>query len=227
MSGTRSAASRSQATYPALMLGWGCSAARRSRSWSPRRTAPQSTARSDHARLPTLAASRVPRGPPVTRGRRSARSPGGRLSRTPRPRCCRGCLSARGASASGRRPTPLAAQRGRRTPVGTVVRYRLSEPATVRLRIERAVGGRRAGGSCRKATRRLRKRPRRTRYVRAGRTITRGAPAGANRLVFSGRIGRKPLRPARYRGKLSAVDAAMNVSATRSPRFRVVRARPR
>jgi CSLREA domain-containing protein len=134
-------------------------------------------------------------------------------------------LSARRFSV-GRRPTPLAAQRGR-TPVGTVVRYSLSEPATVRLRIERAAGGRRAGGRCRKATRRLRKRPRCTRYIRAGRAITRAAPAGASRLSFSGRIGRKPLRPARYRARVSAVDAAMNASAARSLRFRIVRARPR
>jgi hypothetical protein len=40
---------------------------------------------------------------------------------------------------------------------------------------------------------------------------------------FSGRIGRRALRPGRYRLAVRAVDAAGNRSAARSAAFRIVR----
>ena len=100
----------------------------------------------------------------------------------------------------GSRVTPLAA---RRVVVGTTFRYGLSEPATVTVAIQRAVAGRR--------------------YVRAGRSLTRVAKAGANRLRFSGRIARRKLRPGTYRARFTAIDAAGNRSRTANVRFSVVR----
>jgi hypothetical protein len=42
-------------------------------------------------------------------------------------------------------------------------------------------------------------------------------------VVFSGRIGRRALRPARYRATITARDAGGNVSAPRHASFRTVR----
>jgi hypothetical protein len=106
---------------------------------------------------------------------------------------------------------------------GTTVRYRLSEPATVTFAVSRAAKGRRSGGRCRKPSRRLRARPRCTRYVRAGRTLRRTSPAGRSALRFTGRIGRRALRPGRYRMAIVATDAAGNRSRPRRLSFRIVR----
>ena len=82
---------------------------------------------------------------------------------------------------------------------GTRVGYGLSEPATVTLRVQR-VGARKPAG-----------------------TLRRTGRAGANRVGFSGRIGRRALRPGRYRLTVHALDTAGNRSATRVARFRIVR----
>ncbi len=99
-------------------------------------------------------------------------------------------------------PTPFSVAR-RATAVsaarGTVIRYTLSEPAAVALRFYRARTGRRVG------------------------TLRRAGRTGRNRVAFSGRIGRRALRPGRYRLRLTAVDAAGNRSVTRTRRFRIVR----
>jgi hypothetical protein len=105
---------------------------------------------------------------------------------------------------------------------GTVFRYTLSEAARVVFTIERATGGRKVGRSCRKQTRSNRKRRRCTRFVRAGRFATQSA-AGANRHRFSGKIGRKSLKPGKYRATLVATDAAGNRSAPRRLNFKVVK----
>lgn len=119
----------------------------------------------------------------------------------------------------GRRSTALSAAR---VAVGTTIRFRLSEPARVRFVVERALGGRRVGRSCRKRTRALRGRRRCTRHVRRG-VLTRRGRAGANRAAFSGRLGRRPLPRGRYRLVVRATDAAGNRSARRTVTFTVRR----
>jgi PKD domain len=120
----------------------------------------------------------------------------------------------------GRAATPLAAQHRRRAPVGTTFRYRLSEAATVRIAIERALPGRRRRGACRAPG--VRPRGRRcTRYRTLG-TLTRSAPAGPSSLAFSGRLGSRALRPGRYRATLVATDAAGNASRPARAAFTVV-----
>jgi hypothetical protein len=47
--------------------------------------------------------------------------------------------------------------------------------------------------------------------------------AGANRVKFTGRVGRRALKLGRYRARLVASDAAGNRSAGRFVRFRVKR----
>jgi hypothetical protein len=103
------------------------------------------------------------------------------------------------------------------------VRYTLSEPATVSFAISRATKGRRVGGKCRRATRKNRRKRACTRYVKAGRTITRRSPAGGSTLKFTGRIGTKKLKPGRYRMAIAAADAAGNRSKATRLKFRIVR----
>jgi hypothetical protein len=128
--------------------------------------------------------------------------------------------------AVARAATPLSARLAR----GTTFRWTLSEPARVSISISRAVPGLRHRGRCRRATARLRRTVRRrvrcTLQVSAGKPIARDGAAGANRAFFSGRLGRRALKPGRYSARLTATDAAGN--STRSPAltFRIVRYQP-
>lgn len=112
--------------------------------------------------------------------------------------------------------------RRRRAKVGTVFRYTLSEAARVTIAIQQRKPGRRAGRRCRKQTRRNRSR-RRCRLWPTRGTLRRTGLAGRNRVPFSGRLGRKALKPGRYRAVLIATDAAGNRSAPKRLTFKVVR----
>lgn len=85
---------------------------------------------------------------------------------------------------------------------GTTFRYTLSEPATVTIKIERGVGGR---------------------AFKQAATLTRTGRAGTNSTAFSGRAGRRALRPGTYRATLTARDAAGNHSKAVRVGFRIVR----
>ena len=52
--------------------------------------------------------------------------------------------------------------------------------------------------------------------------LVRTGKKGANRLKFSGRIGRRALKRGRYRAVITATDAAGNRSAPRRVKFRIV-----
>jgi hypothetical protein len=124
-------------------------------------------------------------------------------------------------------PVFRAAARGasiaRRRPVGTRVRYALSEPATVTFRVERAAKGRRVRGKCRRQTRRNRNRRRCVRHVTLAGSFTHQGRAGPNRFKFTGRLRGRKLRPGRYRLRARPVDAAGNASPTARGKFRIVR----
>ena len=114
--------------------------------------------------------------------------------------------------------------RGRSARGGSTIRWRLSEAATVRLRVQQARSGYRRGGRC-VATRPSSGRVRRcTRFVTVG-TITRRARAGRTSIRFAGYVRSRPLAPGRYRLSGQATDAARNASRTRRAPFRVVRRR--
>ena len=115
--------------------------------------------------------------------------------------------------------TPVAAAVKR----GTTFRYALSEAARVVFTIQRELPGRKVGRRCVKPTAKNRKKKPCTRYQRAGRFALPSAQ-GPNRHKFSGRVGRRSLRPGHYRAVLVATDAAGNQSAPRRLRFTVVRA---
>lgn len=105
---------------------------------------------------------------------------------------------------------------------GTRFRYSLSEDARVTLTIRRELPGRRQGGKCVRPTRRLQRAKRCTRYRAIG-SLVRSARSGANSTRFTGRLGRRALRPGRYSAVITASDAAGNRSAPRRARFRIVR----
>jgi hypothetical protein len=60
------------------------------------------------------------------------------------------------------------------------------------------------------------------RFVRAG-SLRRAGKAGVNKVRFSGRLGRRTLRPGAYRLRVVARDAAGNQSKSKARKFRVVR----
>ena len=112
--------------------------------------------------------------------------------------------------------------RRRRAPRGTTFTYRLSESARVLFTIEQRAVGRRVGRTCQRPTSRNRNRRACVRYVKIG-SFAAAGDAGSNRKAFSGRIGRRSLRPGRYRATLVATDTAGNKSAAKRLNFRVVR----
>lgn len=123
--------------------------------------------------------------------------PPARADRT-RPRLTRVRLTAARFRAS-RRPTALAARRSsaRR---GSRIDLTVSEPVWLRVDVRRAGRRRRPLG-----------------------TLTRTLPDGRRHVRFSGRLGRRPLRPGRYVLRLGATDAAGNRSRPRTLRFRIVK----
>jgi hypothetical protein len=102
--------------------------------------------------------------------------------------------------AVGRRATAVSARVAR----GTRFRFRLSENATVRIKILRRVPGTR------------------NRFRKVG-TLRRQLTSGSRSVRFSGRLGRKALRVGRYRAVATAIDATGNRSAPIRVSFRIVR----
>lgn len=117
---------------------------------------------------------------------------------------------------SGLAVVPAAFRAGSRA----MIRFTLSEAATVTLRFERPLAGRRRGRSCVRPTRALRRARHCTRWVRVADT-RRSARRGATRLSFTGRIGRRRLVPGRYRIVAGARDRAGNRARSRTAHFTV------
>lgn len=118
-----------------------------------------------------------------------------------------------------RRPTPIVLASGIRA--GSAFRFGLSERASVRIQIGRALPGRLAGTRCRPPSRRLQRHRRCTRWIKVGLLRRVDLSAGPTRLRFSGRIGRRPLRPGRHRATITATDGAGNHSPRRRASFTI------
>jgi hypothetical protein len=104
---------------------------------------------------------------------------------------------------------------------GTRVSYLLSEAATTRFRVERALPGRRSGGRCVRPTRGTQHRVACVRWVRVRGSFTRSAGPGAVSFRFAGRIGGRRLPPGRYRLLASPRDALGSAGADKRAAFRV------
>lgn len=123
-----------------------------------------------------------------------------------------------------RRPTKKGHKRHSKTHRGTSIRFRLSAGARVTFVFARALPGRKAGKRCVAAHHRVSRGRRCTRYVRSGR-FARNMKAGADRLAFSGRIGRHALRLGVYRLIATPIDPLHRRTRSRAASFTVIRAR--
>ena len=101
--------------------------------------------------------------------------------------------------------------------------YRLSEAATLTVRVQKAKPGRRVAGRCRRPSPRNATRPRCTRYTRVRGKLTDAGAAGKNALAISRTFAGRRLRPGRYRLVIVAKDGAGNTSAVKRIKFRVTR----
>jgi hypothetical protein len=97
-----------------------------------------------------------------------------------------------------------------RAPVGTSFRFKLTAAATVKVTITRSAGGLRRGRRCLAPSAKLRRAHARrcTRTIVVGVLTRANLRASADRIAFSGRIGRRALRPGFYRAVLRASNAA-------------------
>jgi virginiamycin B lyase len=117
----------------------------------------------------------------------------------PPPRISKLRLSAKRFRVGAKRTVRVAR---RQPPVGTKIRFRLSEPATVRVLVQRKVG---------------------RRWIQRGRMLVRrDLRQGARTIAYSGRIGKSVLQPGRHRVVLTARDADGLVSNRPRARFRIV-----
>ena len=106
---------------------------------------------------------------------------------------------------------------------GTTFVYTLSEASRVLFKIEQPQKGRKVGRRCAKPSRKNRHKKACTRFVKIG-TFAQAGVAGSNRKKFSGRLGKRTLKPGRYRATLVATDKSGNKSRVRRLSFRIVRA---
>jgi hypothetical protein len=132
--------------------------------------------------------------------------------------------SGRGATRADGNATPVrATAQRRRTPRGTTLTLRLSEAARVKFEVLVRTRGRRVGRRCVKQTRRNRNRRRCIRLVAKKPAFTRSAPLGTSRVSWSGRLGRKALKPGSYILRATPTDLAGNTGRARQLSIRIVR----
>jgi hypothetical protein len=105
---------------------------------------------------------------------------------------------------------------------GTTFSYALSEPARVVFSVDRTIQGRKVGRKCRKQTPTNRKGKRCRLRTTVGR-FAKPSTTGPNKKKFSGRMGKRRLKPAAYRVLLIATDAAGNKSPAKVLTIRVKR----
>ena len=121
---------------------------------------------------------------------------------------------------AARRGGSIAARRG------AIVRYRLSAAAKVRLRVDRLANGRRRGSRCVPPARAPRGRAC-VRAVRVRGGFEHAGLSGTNSFAFTGRLGRRALRPGSYRLMATPVAPDDRFGAPKYARFRVLSQRPR
>jgi PKD domain-containing protein len=107
-------------------------------------------------------------------------------------------------------------------PTGTTIEFSLSEPARVTAKITHTTAGRKSGHTCVATRKHVVARLRCTATVADG-TLTRAKEkTGADRIGFTGRIGRRALGLGRHSLVLGATDAAGNVARTATLRFTIL-----
>jgi PKD repeat protein len=123
----------------------------------------------------------------------------------------------------GSAPTTLsvkAHKKHRRPPVGTTFLFTLNEDANVSIQIKHSAAGRLAAGKCVKPSKKLNGHKHCTRTVVVG-TLVRAGKAGADRVPFSGRLGRAALKPGPYLVTITATAGRLT-STPRTLSFTIV-----
>jgi hypothetical protein len=116
-----------------------------------------------------------------------------------------------------------AAKRRGRAPDGTTITWMLNDRATVRLSVQKVVAGRRVNGRCVAVTLASKRRGSAcTRTVAVG-TLKRAAIKGENTVRFSGRVGKRTLRPGRYRITVRATGSGNRTTPAKTLAFTVVK----
>jgi hypothetical protein len=105
----------------------------------------------------------------------------------------------------------------------TVIRFKLSSRATVRVQVRRLLAGRRSRGRCVKPVAGLRQRRACTRRVAVGRIVRAKRRRGRVAIALSGRLRGRALKPGRYRARIVAVDRRGRRSRAKTARFTVVK----
>jgi uncharacterized protein YkwD len=120
---------------------------------------------------------------------------------------------------SGLTASPLRLRAGGR---GSIA-YTLSAPATVTVRFERVLTGRRAGARCVAPRASTRSAAPCSRYVKLAGSLTDAGEQGANSFGFRARLRGRRLAPGRYRLRVVATDGAGSASAARFARLQIAR----
>ena len=79
---------------------------------------------------------------------------------------------------------------------------------SVTFRIERKVAGRKKGKKCVKVTKKNKGKKKCSRFVKAGKFVRKDQKKGARTVAFSGKIGKKKLKPGKYRVAMTAYNKA-------------------
>lgn len=124
-----------------------------------------------------------------------------------------------------KKPTAITASRHKKAkgPRGATFHYRLSIAASVKIEIEEALAGAKVRGKCVAVTRKIARHryPHCTRYKVKG-TLSRTGKAGANKLLFSGRIGSRALPAGSYLASIVGT-ANSKSSKPRKTRFTILK----
>ncbi len=106
---------------------------------------------------------------------------------------------------------------------GAVLRFRLSEPASVTFTVQRPAPGRRVRDTCLPARRRPSGTLGCTRWISLSSAVRRRLTGGHNRLMLSGRLGGRRLAPGEYRLLVTLTDRAANPGTPAPIGFSIVR----
>lgn len=124
----------------------------------------------------------------------------------------------------GRKATPLTIAAKRKYKTGTTIGFNLTVAANVELVFNRILPGKRKGKKCVRPTRSLKRAKKCRRYRSAGK-LTRVGAAGANSYKFSGRIGKRALKPGAYQLVVRATVPGGATVATKTKNFRIAPSR--
>ena len=114
--------------------------------------------------------------------------------------------------AVGKKPTAQtsvtrAKKKKKKAPKGTKIRFTVNTGASVTIKLERKVTGRKSGGKCRKVTKQNKGKKKCSRFVKAGKLVRQVDQAGSRVVPFSGRVGKKKLKPGKYRAVLTGYNS--------------------